>query len=527
MSHFLLPILIAIIVFAQGQTHSNISAHSGVADHHFIIKLGELPQFETIPLETERRVLNYTPHNIPYDLPLFKLPTNKTYHYEEQDAAKQIILQSPPISLSFQALDDSLTSIPPDTQGSVSPAYVMTTLNDRIRIQTKTGLTLYTNTLANFWGISGADIPFDPRILYDPYNDRWVLVTLANPSQYASKIMIAVSQSGNILDKWSISYINADPNGMVWADFPSIGFNNKWIVIQTNMFNIADGNFNRSHVYALDKANLYAGNPARYQLFNLQGLGATQAPALMYDNSTPNLYLLQNWNGNASGRGYLLLYVLAGAVGSATLSTVSFVPTTATWDSFHPVINEGFAPQAGTQLRIDTGDSRILSISYRNGSLWAAQTVFLPAGGSPVRSAIQWWQITPQGVVQQLGRIVDTAATLSSGTHYAFPSIAVNSLNQALIGYSFFNAQIYASSGFSYRSSNDAPGTMRAMTILRNGLDIYTKDYGSGEIRWGDYSNTVVDPTNNSFWTIQESADKRLSNGTTRWVTWWGNILPV
>jgi hypothetical protein len=30
---------------------------------------------------------------------------------------------------------------------------------------------------------------------------------------------------------------------------------------------------------------------------------------------------------------------------------------------------------------------------YRNGSLWTAQTIFLPASGTPNRCSVQWWQI--------------------------------------------------------------------------------------------------------------------------------------
>ena len=35
------------------------------------------------------------------------------------------------------------------------------------------------------------------------------------------------------------------------------------------------------------------------------------------------------------------------------------------------------------------GDSRIQSCVYRNDTLWVAQTVFLPAGPAPTRSAVQ------------------------------------------------------------------------------------------------------------------------------------------
>ena len=62
---------------------------------------------------------------------------------------------------------------------------------------------------------------------------------------------------------------------------------------------------------------------------------------------------------------------------------------------------------------------------YRNGSLWTAQTIFLPATGTPNRCSVQWWQIDTTagdlGGLQQLGRIDDPTAK----AFFAYPSIGV------------------------------------------------------------------------------------------------------
>src|SRR5439155_16438603 len=142
----------------------------------------------------------------------------------------------------FQALDDSLTVIPPDTQGAVGPNHIMTTLNDRIRIQTKTGDTLRTVSLRSFWRTTNTT--FDPKITYDPFNNRWIFVALTNPETSSSMILLAVSQTNDPLGIWFILRIKADSTATSWADFPSIGFNNKWFVIQTNMFGIGTNFFN-------------------------------------------------------------------------------------------------------------------------------------------------------------------------------------------------------------------------------------------------------------------------------------------
>jgi hypothetical protein len=46
--------------------------------------------------------------------------------------------------------------------------------------------------------------------------------------------------------------------------------------------------------------------------------------------------------------------------------------------------------------------------------------------------------------------------------------------------------------------------------------------------RWGDYSATVVDPTDDvTFWTVQEYAQTPAPvSGASRWGTWWGKFHP-
>ncbi|HQU13735.1 MAG TPA: hypothetical protein PKV70_05760, partial [Thermodesulfobacteriota bacterium] len=54
----------------------------------------------------------------------------------------------------------------------------------------------------------------------------------------------------------------------------------------------------------------------------------------------------------------------------------------------------------------------------------------------------------------------------------------------------------------------------------------YYKTLTGPSNRWGDYSATVVDPTDNvTFWTVQEYAAIPIS-GISQWGTWWGKFTP-
>jgi hypothetical protein len=201
-------------------------------------------------------------------------------------------------------------------------------------------------------------------------------------------------------------------------------------------------------------------------------------------------------------------------------SGVAYPTGPSAWQDFSPVIN--FAPQLGSSENIDTEDGRIQSCVYRNGSLWASHTVYLPATGTPTRTAAQWWQINMSasalGQVQQFGRIDDP----TGANFYAFPTLAVNQYGDVMLGYTHFGTGIYPSGAYSMRLASDPPNTMESEVMLKAGEASYFKDFGTGENRWGDFTATVVDPVDDtSMWTIQEYAGQ-----SNMWGTWWGSITP-
>jgi len=162
-------------------------------------------------------------------------------------------------------------------------------------------------------------------------------------------------------------------------------------------------------------------------------------------------------------------------------------------------------------------------VVFRNGLITAAHTLFLPAGGAPTRSAIQWWQLTTDGSVVSRGRLDDS----SGGTFYAFPSVAPNRNNDLLIGFSTFSAQTFASGGYVFRAASDAPGTLRDAASLKSGEAVYVRTGSGKRNRWGDYSSSGIDPVNGlDLWTIQEFAGPAASLALSNWGTWWGRIVP-
>jgi len=427
---------------------------------------------------------------------------------------------SPSPADTFMSSPSDNTSIPPDTHGAVDSTYCVSAINDSVVIRLKTGAFVSGMVLDNFWSsmeTHGAGA-YDPRIHYDPNYGRWIFVTDCYGETDYSTIFVAVSATGNPTGTWHMYKLVVGGSSGTWLDFPCVGFNNKWVAVSGNFFTSA-GSFTHDVIYTFNYASMMAGTAVTTSTLTPTGGSFCVAPALTYDASEPNLYAIEDHNG---GSGQLKLWKISGPVGTPVLSAVTAVPTsTIHWQQDG---NGGadFAPQLGTTDLIQTNDDRINNLQQRNGMLWCAHNIFLPATGTATRCSAMWWEIDTTGTPVQNGIVDDPTNTV----FYAFPSIAVNAAGDALMGFAYLSSNLYPSAAYSMHFSTDALDSMRPPFIFRHGQKPYYLTYSGTENRWGDYSGTCIDPVNDTdFWTIQESVPN-YSGGITncKWDTWWAHV---
>lgn len=421
----------------------------------------------------------------------------------------------------FQGLLDLYAAHPPDTGGAVGPHDVVTMLNTQVLMQSRTGAARphYPIDLPQFRsGLGTFTKVFDPRILYDPANDRWIASAGANPSSPDAALLLGVSETGDPGGTWDQFEIQTGTAGS-WGDYPVLGLSQNWIVLSANMFGLPpQGGYSHTQLYIFDKAGLYQQATANYISFtDSQG---QFTPATDLDQQADTLYFAQAFTGPDAGR--IRISLLQGPDGAETfIAGIEEIPVSDPWAETGSSFGD-FAPQRGIWYKVDTGDSRLQNCVFRNATIWCAHTVFLPAE-SPTRAAVEWFQVDPSASrVVQLGRIDDP----HSVEFYAFPSIAVNKSNDALIGYTRFTPNEYPGAAFSLRKAGDPPGAMRPAVVFKQGQAPYAgigADQGSN--RWGDVSGTVVDPADDlTFWTIQEYAATPTDHYLGRWGTWWATV---
>lgn len=464
-----------------------------------------------------------------------------------QDAPTSPNVASPSPTTTYLGHNDvvkigtSSIVIPPDTTGAVGLTDVVTFLNNNYIVRNKTtGAQTFGVSEETFWAFAAPfSGPFDPRITYDPFNNRWIVAGVSNAQNANASILIGVSTTSNPAGTFTLFRVDADSTNLQWADFPTLGFNKNWVSVNVNMIVTSSGAFAGGKNLVLDYAQLRAG---AFSGTLFSGTGFVASPAVTYSNTENTLYLVTHLS--SAGATYAVDTITGTPPTPVYTLGATKTRTGGGWTQPNIGGSIQIIPQAAplsgasscgaTPCRIETQDAQVRANPiFRNGSIWYAQTIGLPAGVM-TRTAAQWTKIDAvTGNFQDGGRVDDPTATQTNGGKwYAYTSIAVNSNNDAIFGFSQFASNQFGAAGYTYRFHSDAPGLMRDPLIYKAGEDYYNKTFGGGRNRYGDYSYSQVDPSNDKdLWTLQEYSQARVGtddgltgSNSSRWSTFWAKV---
>ncbi len=386
---------------------------------------------------------------------------------------------TPELLGSFQGVirgDAGSMSFPPDTDGAIGPNHYVITVNRNLAVYDKaTGGELMNILLTSFLPGSNGD----PRVLFDQHSGRWFIIN--TDFNAGARIYIAVSLTDDPLGGWfKTNFVTAQGSDAgAWPDYPTLGVDANGIY--TSAYMVPGG----MTIFAIDKAPLIAPSPSLGTVTAFRQLpweGAIQ-PAHTY-GAADGEYLVSYASSSS-----LRLRRVNPPLTSPTLTQVAIIPVA-------PFSTAPDAPALGSTVPLDTVDERLMMAVWRGGSLWTAHTI-AAAGG---KAGCRWYQLnTASPSVVQWGTVA--APTM----YYYFPSIMVNQLGDAVMGFTGSNSSMYAACYYCGRRAGDPLGEMsepvqfKAGTGPQNNIDSY------GRNRWGDYSYTTLDPSDeHTFYTIQE-----------------------
>lgn len=419
--------------------------------------------------------------------------------------------QSAQIGLNFTgttlneiAQRDGFVLLPPDTMGAVGPSNIVEFINSDFAVYHKSNGSLNGSRISDstFWqnaGLSLGNVDLtDPRVLYDPASQHWFAIEATVPSSGANDILVGVSHNSDPTRGWNAYSFTGDTSSSHnFADFPTLGIDSNGLYISANMFNSSQA-FVGVSVYGISKSQLIAGSAVVNSARNLSAstYGATIQPAV-------------NFGPSPSGREPMLAGGLGGAgqfkrtdvIGLSTTGTTPSLTSPVSINTSLGMADPPPAQQFGTTNTIKTNDSRISANVVRsNTSLWAVQDTSRNIAGRD-RAVVNYFQID-----QATNRILRSGVISDPNLDLYYPSIAVNARGDVVIGFSGSGANEYPGSYAVVGKIDPATTGLNSISfgnlmLLKAGVAPYNDN------RWGDYSTTVVDPTDpNVFWTFQEFA---------------------
>jgi hypothetical protein len=458
---------------------------------------------------------------------------------------------APPLGISFPGFNflDNATQtggyvfIPPDPIGAAGPFHVVNVGNVCIQWSPKVGAPQTTQALATFFTPTPLGTwTYDPKVIYDQYNERFVVVALerSDPTPEDSYILLAVSKTSDPNMGWWFTTIHSKVNiGGVdnWADYPGLAVGPNAVYITSNMFgfNSTGGAYAGVRLWIVDKNPFYGGGAVSWTIHDPYaggGIATTTQPAHMFGPVPANMgTFLCSYSGLTDGTDEFVQVVQVNNPLGATSFTQSFLDV-GDIENAAPALPD--APQLGSAIGIEVNDRRCLNAVWRNNELWVSATVYPAAGPDASQTTAHWWNLSATGGgAPGLNDQGDVGAEdLGTGTYTFFPSVMVDKCGNMGIGFAACNAAMYAGAYYSGRLVSDPAGTVQSTGTLAPGIDYYVRTFTSGSTgrnRWGDYSGIALDPADEeTFWVYNEYADTRgtvILNEDGQWATEWGSFV--
>jgi hypothetical protein len=488
-----------------------------VRGHAFYGDLRTLPQ---IPPEKFERPEREEPQASPMLLP----------GTETSNSAPAAPVQSPPSprapapapSSSFDGLDFASWGAghPPDANGDVGPTYYIQAINTSVGIYRKSDSVLVAaftfNTLmsqGSFNNVCDTNNLGDPVVLYDTFEDRWIITDLAFQLDGAGNVInppgafecFAVSKAGDpVAGGWNFYSIHVTGG---FGDYPKLAVWPDGLYMSANVFGYpAGGAFQNPRVWALNKAQMYAGAPSVQVIFfdapsdftilpsNARLQTGTPPPG------TPN-YFLSTWEFINS----VTVYKFQVNWASPLQSTFTG-PNTPLAATSWPNTGVPNAPSQGGNS-LDVLQLRAMAQNqYTNlggvESLWATHTV--RRGNTSGFAAPRYYQVDVTGGI--VAANIPQAATWdpdAANVIYRFmPSVAVDRAGNMALGYSTSSSTSFPAIKYAGRLATDPVNTLsQSEQVLIQGTGTQVGNCGTSScIRWGDYSAMTLDPDGCTFW---------------------------
>jgi hypothetical protein len=434
--------------------------------------------------------------------------------------APSISAPAPAPTNSFEGLDFTNWGAghPPDTNGDVGPQYYIQTINTSVGIYNKSDgsrvAAFIFNTLmsqGNFGNLCDTSNFGDPVVVYDTFEDRWIITdfafNLSGGNPVAPEFQcFAVSKSGDpVAGGWN--FYSVQVNGG-FGDYPKFGIWPDGLYMSANVFGFgAGGSFQNVRVWALNKAQMYAGQPTVQVLsFDAPSAEFTLLPSnARLQTGTPPAGSPNYFSVVAQFLNVVSVYKFHVDWNNISTSTFSgpFLSLTATsWSQLLAANQTEQSP--GNKL--DTLYFRLMMQNqYTNiggvESLWNSHTVGA-SGATSAQAAVRYYQVKVTGGAVEANATQAFTYSPDATVFRFMPSVAIDNAGDMAIGYSATNATLNPAIRYAGRLAGDPVNSItQTEQSLIEGTGTQSGNCGASSCtRWGDYSAMTLDPDGCTFW---------------------------
>lgn len=230
-------------------------------------------------------------------------------------------------------------------------------------------------------GLLGSD--YDPRVYYDPRNDKFILVFLNGYTPETSYIIVAFSETNDPLGFWNLYALPGNPkDNNLWTDYPMLALTKNEVFITGNLI-IPDEpwqtGFSETLIWQMKLKEGYEGDDIEAVFWDsiyyadapVRNLCPVKGGSTTYG---PDMYFLSNRNFSESNDSIFIIHI-TGELDDA-LTTVE---TTVSLSNINYAVPP-FARQYNNH-EFDTNDGRILEAFQENGNIQFVSNSLVPSTG--------------------------------------------------------------------------------------------------------------------------------------------------
>ena len=388
-------------------------------------------------------------------------------------------------------------------------SFVISVLNTFIRVYNTNGVFKKNWSLEFFprdpksvrpgTGVGTLDRSYDPKVLFDPVSNRFIIVYLEGSESSDTRIIVAYSKTSSPLDGWNVYQLDGNPyGGKLWTDYPMIAINGEDLFITVNILkdntDWRDG-FTQSVVWQMPKSRGFNGDTLQYNLWsnithNGKSIWNICPVQDAFQPGNEGLYLLSVRPGDASNDTVILHRISHNFSHANPQYSYKILKS----DKTYGLPPE--APQKQPGFRLQTNDARVLGAFFVNNKIQYVQTSINPLNG---RSSVY------HGIIQSpdasLPEVKGNLITYDS-LDIAYPTIvcAGNALfgRQSLITFSHSGETVFPGTSVVYFDNN---GAYSDLLMAKKGEGYINSFIPDTAERWGDYTCIQRRYNNdNEFW---------------------------